>query len=220
MALKNNLLDGVLRRFRRVKVMTIALLMAALRCSRSTAQRRLKEWKCHTSINRNGSCYALPSVVAFDEHGIWRHKGVCFSSHGNLTRTVLAMVTESDAGLSCKELSGILGMKAQSFIWGFVQKGIIVRERLHGAFVYMSPDAELRQRQRHNRLKLGEGRGELTEYDALTVLVEMIKYPTLTPVELAQRLHRRAPTASGKTIERFLTAHDLGVAKKGASNSR
>ena len=122
----------IVRQFRRVEIMTMAILTAALQCSRSTAQRRLKLWRCHTSYNLNGVYYALPEAVAFDPQGIWRRKDASFSSYGNLNNTVVGLVISSEAGLNCAELSSIMGLNAHSFIWNFVHNGRRNRSKFGG----------------------------------------------------------------------------------------
>ena len=82
--IQTQLEEEALRKFRREKVMTIAMLMKLFQCSRRTTQRRLKAWKCHTSYNCNSAWHALPSTVAFDQHGIWRFKEAYFSVYGNM----------------------------------------------------------------------------------------------------------------------------------------
>jgi len=54
---------NVLRKFRAKKVFTIEPLICLLKCSIITARRRLKKWKTHTSINKNGRYYVLPEIA-------------------------------------------------------------------------------------------------------------------------------------------------------------
>jgi len=207
------------QRFRLAKIMTMSHLMALLGCSRSTVQRRLRQWGCHTSYNLNGRYYALPDVVRFDRRGLWRCGRARFSVHGNLGQTVAALVGASSSGMTAAELSAELGMNAHSFLWGFVRRGTLARARMHGRFVYFSADREHRGRQRDRRAGLG-GKGSLSDADAVTVLVAFIKEPILGPLALAERVRARAPTATPAAIERLFAAHGLERAKKGAPRSR
>ncbi len=207
--------DKVRQEFRRVKVMTLVTLMELLSCSRSTAQRRLKQWRCRTSYNRNGSFYALPEVVEFNEHGLWQYKSVCFSCHGNLTQTVAALVNDAPTGMTGAELSDVLNVNANSFVGAFVGDGKLSREKLGARFVYTSCDEPVKQQQIHRRYEADRRCAQLSCADAVTVLVELIKMPTHGPAELAWAVRSRAPTASAEAIEQFFREHELSSAKKG-----
>jgi hypothetical protein len=197
--------------------MNLAELMELLQCSRSTAQRRLKLWGCHTSYNHNGAYYALPEIVEFDQHGIWRCKSACFSMHGNLTRTVTALVKQATAGMTSAELSDVLSVNANSFIGEFVNIGKISRQKLGARFIYTSCDKQSKQQQIHCRSQSDQRAVPLSRSDAVTVLVELVKSPILSPFELARKVRSRAPTASVEAIEQFLDEHGVtAAAKKGA----
>jgi len=209
--------EGVRRRFRRAKIMTLVSLRELLQCSRSTAQRRLKLWGCHTSYNQNGAYYALPGIVKFDQHGIWRCESACFSRHGNLSRTVTALVNQAPAGMTSAELSEVLSVNANSFIGEFVNSGKISRQKLGARFIYISCDKQSNQQQIHCRSQNDQRAVPLSHSDAVTVLVELVKSPSLNPFELARRVRSRAPTASVEAIEQFLDEQGVtAAAKKGA----
>jgi len=207
------------QRFRLAKIMTLAHLMRLLACSRSTVQRRLRQWGCHTSYNLNGGYYALPDVVEFDQRGLWCCGRARFSIHGNLRQTVSALVQDAAAGMTGAEFSAVLGVNANSFLWGFMQHRTLSRDRMHGRFVYFSTDPERCRRQRDRRAGLGNEKS-LNDADAVTVLVAFINEPASGPAELAGRVRARAPTATPEAIERFFAAHGLEPAKRGALRSR
>jgi hypothetical protein len=98
------------RKLRREKIFTLSRLVSLLGCSSRAAQGRLKLWHTHTSYNKNGKYYVLPEVPSFDQNGLWRYGDVAFSKHGNLKKTIIHLVTVSDAGLSGKQLGDILGV--------------------------------------------------------------------------------------------------------------
>ncbi len=204
-------------KLRKLKIFTLALLMELLACSRSTAQRRLRQWRCLTSYNSNGGYYALPDVPVFDTFGIWRHQQACFSRYGNLLETVRALVENAPAGLSATELSEILGINAHSFIWSVMRNNLVSREKVHHHYVYLALDAEQQRRQRQQRLEqhAPTATTKLALVDAIVVLVELIKNPTLSCDQLARRVKARAPTASTQAIAEFLLEHGLPAPKKG-----
>lgn len=206
--------DKVRQEFRHVRIMALGTLMELLACSRSTVQRRLKQWRCYTSYNRNGSFYALPEVVEFDEHGLWQHKSVGFSRHGNLAQTVLALVSDAPSGVTGAELSDVLNINANSFIGAFVKTGKISREKVGSRFVYTSRDEPVKQRQIRLRRDADQRCTQLSCADAVIVLIELIKTPALGPAALARTVRLRAPTASAEAIGQFFSEHGLSSPQK------
>ena len=130
---------------------------------------------------------------------------------------MIALVSNSEAGLSCTELGTIMGVNAFSFIWSFIQNGNLCREKFAGAYVYMSSQAQTRQRQTNKRAQVSQN--QLSDPDAVTVLIELLNTPSLRPTELSLRVRSRAPTASPEAIESFFVERDVATAKKGASDS-
>lgn len=215
MPLENGAETKTVHYFRKVKIITLAALMSLLGCSRRTTQRRLKQWQCLTSYNRNGSYYALPAVVEFDENGIWGCQGVYFSRYGSLPQTVVAVIKHSPAGMSCAELGNVLKMNAHSFIWSLVKDHRLSREKMQGSFVYMAVEEQIKAQQRKNRLELAAFPcRQLTDADAVTALVELVKNPHLGCAELAARIGDRALSASRESIEQFFLQRGLLSAQK------
>ena len=139
------------RTFRAQKVGTINGLADLLQCSVSTARRQLKQWKTHTSYNRNGRFYALPDVVRFDADGLWRYRGIGFSRYGNLTQTVVGLVRDSEAGLRAAELGNLLGLEPRSFLSAFADHAALWREKHQGRFVYFAAEDAIFQEQKPRR---------------------------------------------------------------------
>lgn len=214
---KDRLEKEVRRRFRRDRIMTLAMLMESLQCSRSTAQRRLKTWRCYTSYNHNGSYYALPETVKFDQYGVWNCESVCFSQHGNLTETVAALVDRAPAGMTAAELSDVLAVNANTFISTFARCGKVGRKRVGTRFVYTSCDSHTGSQQIRQRIKNEHQHAQLSASDAVTVLVELVKCPDLGTDELSQAVRLRVPAASPDAIEQLLNSHGITAAKKRAS---
>ena len=96
-----------------LQVITVIELAGLLERSVKTARRQLKAWGAYTSYNYNGQYYTLPAVAKFDANGLWSWKGIRFSRHGPLKATVLALVEQSEAGLTAGELSKVLGVEVK-----------------------------------------------------------------------------------------------------------
>lgn len=102
--------------FRRTRIMSITQLARHLDCSIPTVRNRLRSWRALTSYNRNGRYYALPNVAAFDGHGLWKYKGVCFSRWGTLKNTMRHLVKNSPMGLDASEIGSLVGLPLRSFM--------------------------------------------------------------------------------------------------------
>jgi len=127
--------QDALAEFRKKKVLTISQLRELLRCSVSTVRNRLRAWRTYTSFNQNGRYYTLPAIPRFDEHGLWWHKRIGFSKHGNLRQTLLRIVRDSPAGLEASQIGRLLRLDPRSFLSHF--RGIegLQREMQEGRFI-------------------------------------------------------------------------------------
>lgn len=205
--------DHVVRRavrtFRAQKVATIDELTDLLHCSVSTARRQLKQWKTHTSYNKNGRYYALSDVVRFDADGLWRYRGIGFSRYGNLTQTVVGLVTGSPAGLGAGELGRLLGLEPRSFLSPFREHPALRREKHQGHFVYFAADREIFRQQKRRRMAM-RGEAEMpSDAEAVAILVERIKHPRLSVEELVVRLKKQSVRVSAQGVQNLFAAHGL-----------
>jgi hypothetical protein len=195
--------------FRRQKVATIDQLADWLECSVQTARRRLKQWKAHTSYSNNGRYYVLPEVALFDADGLWRHRGIRFSQHGNLTRTLVCLVTASRAGLRAAELRNLLGLEPRSFLSQFRNHPALRREKLQGRFVYFAAEKETYREQKQRRAQMSRDAEMPSDAEAVVILVERIKHPELSAEQLASRVRKRSLRISAQVVGNLLVAHGL-----------
>ncbi len=216
MSLSVDILNQVLEKIRKVKVMSIPQFTAMLQCSARTVQRRLKQWRCYNSYNHNGGYYALPEVVKFDGNGIWRYDGIFFSKFGNLKQTVAGVIGVSHAGLSARELSDLLGLNAHSFLSQFANANVMRREKIGPHYVYLSFDSIRAQAQQQNRLadgKLGRGNSRLSHAAVVTVLVTLLKKPDVDVDQLTASLRMNGLWGMPKLVAELLQDHDLALKK-------
>ncbi len=87
----------------RKKILTIDARSTLLNRSVKTARRRLTLWNAYTSYNENARYYTLPGIPKCDAHGLWCYNHVRFSRDGNLTNTLLQVVTHSPCGRDAAE---------------------------------------------------------------------------------------------------------------------
>jgi len=201
--------EELLRKLKYVKVFTVIELSGWLSCSIPTARRRLRAWDAHTSYNCNGRYYALADVPEFDSNGLWRCRGAFFSRHGNLKRTVSQLVAASPAGLTPAELSETLGLEARSFLSHFRDDLALFRERRGRSYVWFAGDDATRQRQQRARQAATSDSAGLSDAEAVLLLVELLRDPHKSFVELAGALRSKVPRICPALIEEFLRSRQL-----------
>jgi hypothetical protein len=202
--------NRVLEKFRRQKIITIGQLVEWLKCSVITARRRLKKWQSYTSINNNGRYYTLPQIPVFDENGLWKYKTVLFSKHGNLKQTIVALITESEKGLSAVEIAEFVDLVPNSsFLSRFRSVPGVRREKHQGRFIYLSDHPQIYSRQMQTRAGRRAVVGFPSDSEAVEILVEMIKYPDIGIEQLAVKASKPGKQVDPVMIRRFLRFHDL-----------
>lgn len=200
----------VLKRFLRVKVLTIEELVDLLKSSVITARRRLKKWEALTSFNHNGRYYTLPRIPRFDNHGIWKYQTILFSKYGNLKQTILELVRRSEAGLSAREVAQIVEIPSNSSIFSQLQRvSGIKREKHQGHFVYFSDEPEAYQRQKSALDRPKAAAALPSDEEAVLILVQYIKHPHIGIEELSARVARQGKRIDPLVIQSFLDHHDL-----------
>jgi hypothetical protein len=210
-------LQKVLGRFRARKVMTVAELALQMRCSPRTVHRRLQDWQAMHSYNKNGRYYALPSVLAFDSHGLWRYRDIGFSRYGNLTETLIGLVCHSPAGLSAAELGQLLGMEPRSFLWLFRNHPALIREKHQGRFVYFAAESLLYHRQRDGRMIMDAGARRPSDSEVIAILVETIKHPEFSIEQLCRNLKQQGLVVTEQAVVNLFAYHGLDVKKTARS---
>ncbi|MCK5784627.1 MAG: hypothetical protein KAH06_09270 [Desulfobacterales bacterium] len=196
----------VLEKFRRQKIITIEQLVKLLQCSVITARRRLKKWQTYTSINKNGRYYTAPEIPAFDKNGLWKYQTILFSKHGNLKQTIVALINDSQKGLSAVEIAKLIDLVPNSsFLSQFKDVPGVKREKHQGRFIYLSdsPQVCTRQKQEWANIVLP------TDAQAVVILVQLIKYPEITIEQLADHVSGQGQSLEATPIRSFLQFHDL-----------
>jgi hypothetical protein len=195
------------------KIATLAELVLHLHCSARTAQRRLAECKAMHSYNHNGRYYTLPQIPRFDPHGLWRHRGVFFSRYGNLPETFVQVVHQSPAGLTAAEAGDLLGLRPSSFLWSLRNHPGLKREKHQGLYVYLAGESQRCAEQQRQRARTPPALREPTAPEAIAILVEKIKHPTLTVTALCLRLREQGLHVDPDRIDAFFARHGLTVKK-------
>ncbi len=205
--------ERVRQAFGRRKIMTLGEVAEFIHGSIYTARRRLKQWHAANSYNHNGRYYTVPEVPVFDGNGLWRWHGVFFSQYGNLKQTVIALVQRSPSGLDAGELRSLVGLAPRSFLSAFAPDPRLRREKVQGRFVYYGADPAVYIAQRERREVLRAVERETTPSEAIAILVEKIKSPTLSAEALSRQLRKQKVLVDADMIQAFFVRHGLAVKK-------
>jgi hypothetical protein len=207
--------EKMLKWFQKQKVTTVQKLCQLLKCSIPSVRNILKQWRTHTSCNQNGRYYTLWDIPEFNVYGLWRYEKILFSRWGNLRKTFVTLVEESQAGLNASELSSILGMPAMPFLSHFKEDDRIRREKAGGVYIYYASAEKIFERQRQEREKeilKQAGMERPSDAEAVQILVERIKHPQDTVERLNQRLSCKGVSMGSLKIHHFLM--EQGLLKK------
>ncbi len=199
----------VLKKFQRIKVLTIGQVVKLLKSSVITARRHLKKWRAYTSFNHNGRYYTLPGIPQFDKNGIWKYQTILFSKYGNLKQTIIQLISQSDKGLSAKEIAQVVKIPSNSSVVSQLQNAPGIRREKHqGRFIYFSSEHETYEKQKGvlyqpEKVKLP------SDAEAVQILVEYIKHPDIGIDELSKRASQQGNVIDPAVIRNFLEYHDL-----------
>ena len=94
----------IVRFLQRRRIATMAELRVHFEVSHMTVVRALGKHGYFSSYNANGAYYTLHSTPKFNEDGLWNCRKVRFSRYGTLTKTLVALVDNSPAGMTAVEL--------------------------------------------------------------------------------------------------------------------
>ena len=137
---------------KRQKIATFDQLKAALdNPARCTIFRKLTELEYLSSYSHRGKYYTLRSIAQFNDLGLWHYQSVWFSHFGNLLDTAEALVHRAEAGYTAAELKEVLQVKTKHALIQLVRSGRLQRESFGSAYVYLSGESQVAERQRKAR---------------------------------------------------------------------
>jgi hypothetical protein len=214
--------EALRRLFRRRHIADLDQLCTALGTrSRMTVFRRLSTVGYLSSYSHSGRYYTLRDLPAFDSDGLWQHRGVLFSRDGTLTRTLVRLVEEADAGQCHRELQLRVRLRVHNTLSALVADHRLGRAPLAGEYLYTSAAAPRAAAQLARRMQLGPASSgtpgaELTPTLVIEVLVEVIHGSVvhLDAPQVAARLVARGVPVTTAQVEEVCQRH--GVEKKTA----
>ena len=134
------------------KIATFDQLKTALgNPARCTIFRKLAAMEYLSSYSHRGKYYTLRSIAKFNALGLWQYQSVWFSRFGNLIDTAEALVHRSETGYTATELKNVLQVDANHALAQLVRTGRLQRDPLGSAYIYLSGESQVAQRQRKAR---------------------------------------------------------------------
>jgi len=206
-------IDKARNAFRREMILTLEEVADLIHSTIYTARRRLKEWQALSSYNQNGRYYTLPDVPTFDANGLWQWRGVYFSRYGNLKQTVVELVRLAPAGLDAGELRSLLELDPRSFLSALAKHPQLKREKMSGRFVYYCSTPSRYNKQQQCRQMLNTKERQPTPSEAVAILVEKIKHPSMSTKELSRRLRKQNMSVTPAIIQNLFIRHALTLKK-------
>jgi hypothetical protein len=155
--------------------------------------------------------YTLRSIPSFDKNGIWFYQDIGFCKHGNLNQTIGRFIDKSFQGLSAKDLFNILSVPCHPILNQMYKKKKIDRYHTPKGFVYLSV-SESKKRLQLKRLQVltpAQKIERLNPQTAVYVLVELIKNPKASFVELSVAVNKKGVKASQRAIAQLFKDYDL-----------
>jgi len=181
---------------------------------RSTLFRDLKKLDVISSYTHTGQYHALTRLAKFDEDGLWFFHDVGFSRYGTLKRSLVHVITHSQAGMTHREMRTLFRVEVQKPLTDLVRTHAVARQLLPSRIhVYLSAE-ETSVAQLERRLALGDKALAVAlpvESIRIEILVEVIRAPerTLDEKVLGPRLRERGVLVKDEEVRHVFAYYDI-----------
>jgi hypothetical protein len=200
---------------KRRSVFTLEQICSRLHLAPITIRRALKTHGYFSSFNHNSRYYTLAERPRFDANGLWFYRSIGFSCHHTLTRTLVVLVQDADAGATPEELAKLLLTPVSNLLASLAQQQQLARRRLGHRVVYLSCDSHQQEQQWRLRVQPGPTPaptilpGNLALAETLVVLVELIRSPAAGVERVVRTLHSKGLAVSGQQVQALVDHHQL-----------
>jgi hypothetical protein len=181
---------------------------------RSSLFRDLRKLDLISSYTHTGQYHALTRLAKFDEDGLWFFQDVGFSRHGTLKRSLVHVITHSQAGMTHREMRKLFRVEVQKPLTDLVSTNAVARQLLPSRIhVYLSAD-ETSVAQLERRLASGDKALEVAlpaESIRIEILIEVIRAPERTSDEkvLGPLLRKRGVLVKDEEVCYVLVYYDI-----------
>ncbi|NIU11036.1 MAG: hypothetical protein GWN81_19810, partial [Phycisphaerae bacterium] len=159
--------------------------------------------------------HALKRSAKFNESGLWFFQDIGFSQYGTLKKTLLHLISYSQAGMTHKGMKKLLRIEVQKPLTDLVNTHAVTRQLCPSRiYVYLSADEHKAQEQLQRRLALRDTTGEMTlppESIRIEILVEVIHTPEriVEPTVLGPLLRKRGVVIRDDEIAYVLAYYEI-----------
>lgn len=161
-----------------------------------------------SSFTHNGRWYTLASIPRFGKDGLWFHNEIGFSKNGSLTRTLVALIEKSPAGMTADQLGKMLRSRCHAVLVQLCRKGQLQRKKQGRSYVYFSIDPDKASSQ--TRVRRDQSFSSLPAELGVLVLVEFIRTSGAEPDYLAQTISQKTGTIiRTQQVQRLFEEHGL-----------
>lgn len=174
--------------FKKQPCWMIGSLAIELNYSIPSVRRFLTAIGYYSSFTHNGRWYALHTVPSFNRDGLWFYHEIGFSRAGSLTKTLIALTSKSQAGVTAEQLGEILHCRCHTILVQLCRKRKLQRQKKGRSFIYLATDSRIATKQRQAQSVQSKQLNELPAEIAILVLVEFIRNPDTGFTQLAKTI--------------------------------
>ena len=198
------------------QVAAYAELADQLKVSGKTVQRALHKAGTYASLNANSAYVTLKNIPRFDSRGLWGYKQLRFSRHGDLSRTIQALIEQSPQGCTVSELQQWLGTRVHNHLSRLLRRGEIQRSSLGRHALYISADPAQQQRQQAARQPSPTTGGDrpaaqevpplpagVQPLELIRLLLQMLHKPAASPASLAKSCRPKVSPSAPRKSSRY-----------------
>ena len=212
---------SVIHQLQRLGVATMRALRQRAHCCHMTVVRALRKTGYFNSFNANAAYYTLPQTPAFNEHGLWFHRRIGFSRHGNLPQTLAALVAKAPAGCTALELEAQLSTPVANLLCRLGREGRVGIARCGRRALYLAADpAEQRCQQTQRQAQTlapplpARGTGPalppgINALEVVALLTTLIQHPHARVPTLVRQLQNRGVTLTPAQVRQTQAFYDL-----------
>lgn len=189
--------------------------------SRITAFRKLKNCRALTSVNKRGQYYILPGGLKFNRYSLITLDGKVFYKGGNLLKSIVHLVNNSQSGMKTVELERFLGTNIRIQAASLAKKHKLYRKKQGRGYCYYSIDRRVRQKQLTGKDSLPadfsstewlSSESPETLNEIIMIMVTYLKNPRFSPKSIALSLVRRGMNINTQKVNTVF--EKFGLAKK------
>jgi len=215
--------QSVVQRLQRLGVATMRALCGSLHCCHMTVVRALKKSGYYNSFNANAAYYTLPQTPVFDDQGLWFHRRIGFSRHGNLLDTLVTLVETSPAGCTVPELEARLSTPVANLLCRLGREGRVAVAHSGRHALYLAADPAQQRGQQTQRqsqtptpaapvpaVAVGPALpARVSALEVIALLTLLIQEPDASVSTLVRRLQRRGHRLTASQIRHIQAFYEL-----------